>query len=89
MVVLLVIVLWDVPWYFFALKGWRSNIEGWMWRNVRTALLIVLCMVTIGLVWGPECAELVALLYVFLVSMVDFTEMFAGREPPQTFFALF
>lgn len=85
--ILLLILLWDLPWYLLSPSSERAVIKPWMWRNLRTAIEIVAIYALFRWLTNEAIAELVPLVWVGVVSLKELCEVFAKKEPPDKFFA--
>ena len=93
--VLILILLWDVAWYWLSPKGQRASIRPWLYRNLRTVIYMLIAFVStlliafVSTLWllSPQTQEMVMLLLVLVISFEDFREMFTKRQPPPKFLA--
>jgi hypothetical protein len=86
---LILILLWDVAWFWLSPKHQRPGIKPWLYRNLRTVVYMVIAFVSTLWLLSAQTQEVVMLLLVLVISIQDFREMFTKREPPQKFFAPF
>jgi hypothetical protein len=85
--ILLLILLWDLPWCLLSPSSERAVIKPWVWRNLRTAIETVAIYASLRWLTNEAIAELAPLVWVGVVSLKELCEVFAKREPPDKFFA--
>ena len=84
---LILILLWDVAWYWLSPKRQRASIRPWLYRNLRTVIYMLIAFVSTLWLLSPQTQEMVMLLLVLVISFEDFREMFTKRQPPPKFLA--
>jgi len=84
---LILILLWDVAWFFLSPEDQQSDVKPWLFRNLRTFIgMVILFFATLWFL-SAQTQEVLMLLLVIIISVEDFREMFTKQKPPSKFLA--